>query len=72
MCVSSRTEHVEGDVESGVKKRQNDTEAPEEISQENPLGKAKCEFRISVHRMFSDANRVGEVMSDIKIWEEGR
>lgn len=72
ICVFSRADHVEADVETGGRGKQEELEVQEEYLPESPLDKAKNEFCISLQKMFSDTARVEQIMGDIALWEYGR
>lgn len=67
-CISSHTGHLEGDVESGAIVTLQEFEGPERTSPEILAEKAKDEFRRSLHKVFSDPDRVEDIMSDISFW----
>lgn len=72
ICVSSHTGNTEGDVESGEGVRREEAEAPEASSSESPAEKAMVEFRGSLQKSFSDAERVKTIMNWVRAWGDGR
>lgn len=72
ICVSSHTGNTEGDVESGEGVRREEAEVPEASSSESPAEKAMVEFRGSLRKSFSDAERVKIIMNWVRAWADGR
>lgn len=72
VCVPSHTGSTEGDVESGKGVRREEAKAPEAAPTENPAEKAMDEFRGSLQKSFSDAERVNTIMNWVRAWGDGR
>lgn len=62
---SSYTGHLEDDVEVGERDNQEGTETPD-----GPVETSKNEFRTSLQKVFSDADRVERIMGSIESWED--
>lgn len=72
ICTASRAGNTKGDIALCERGGQENSEVHEEIYPESPVEKVKKEFRRSLQKMFSDSDRVEEIMSDIERWEAGR
>lgn len=75
ICAAPHTRSTESDIELGGMDGadgRKDFEAPEGSFPESPVEKAKKEFRMSLQKMFSDADMVKEIMKDVKLWENRR
>lgn len=69
-CVSCHKIGAEGDAESGERSRRHTVAVIEETHSEGTAEKAKNEFRRSLQKVFSNNNRVEEIMLTIKFDED--
>lgn len=72
ICTSFHIGHVDGDVESLEMDGEEQAKAPGRTAAESLVGEAKSDFCKSLHKTFSDADRVDEMMREIEFWEVGK